>query len=138
MASLSEADCEVIKNHPLDDCLDRLQKSELFVQGLRVSKLLRTYSTGRLQVHCEDHDIWNAILDLVTPIPQTGVSSAFDRTPVTHSSASHQGSEQTRQLIEARIFEEIEPARIRMYRVSLRNTLREETGQTMLRTSTCQ
>ncbi|OJD20325.1 hypothetical protein ACJ73_08339 [Blastomyces percursus] len=157
MACLSQDDCDVINDHPLGDCLERLQKSLQDVErsysivssldeaddrseklqdvsslkdqqsrrGLRVSKLLRTYSTGRLQLHllpfareliiekATDHDIWSAILDLitklsrVTPIPPTTVNPAFDSTPVTHSSASHQGREQTRRLVEARIFEEI-------------------------------
>jgi hypothetical protein len=41
----------------------------------------------------------------VTPIPPSSTSPAFDSTPITHTSASQQGDEQTRKLIEARVFE---------------------------------
>ncbi|KAL1972797.1 hypothetical protein VTN31DRAFT_6339 [Thermomyces dupontii] len=59
-----------------------------------------------------DYDIWSAVLDLiaklsrVTPVA-TNLPPAFDNTPITHTSASLQGSEQTRALVEAKVFEEI-------------------------------
>ncbi|KAL1956480.1 hypothetical protein VTO42DRAFT_7278 [Malbranchea cinnamomea] len=58
-------------------------------------------------------EIWSAVLDLITklprvaPIPSSSVPPAFDSTPITHSSASQQGGEQTQRLIEARVFDEI-------------------------------
>ncbi|MCJ1425542.1 hypothetical protein MMC29_003442 [Sticta canariensis] len=58
-----------------------------------------------------DVDIWNAVFDLVTTVsrttPPTSIPVSFDGTPITSSSASQQGGEQTRKLVEARIFEEI-------------------------------
>ncbi|KEF50785.1 uncharacterized protein A1O9_13163, partial [Exophiala aquamarina CBS 119918] len=58
-----------------------------------------------------DLEIWRAVLDLIaTPssvTPPPGVPAAFDDTPVTHSSASQQGGEQTRELVKKKIFEEI-------------------------------
>ena len=58
-----------------------------------------------------DIDIWNAVLDLIANVshitPPTTVPASVDDTPITHSSASQQGSEQTQRLVEARIFEEI-------------------------------
>ena len=59
-----------------------------------------------------DYDIWSAVLDLIaklsraTPV-STNLPPAFDSTPITHTSASLQGSEQTRALVEARVFQEI-------------------------------
>ncbi|KAL7955674.1 serine/threonine-protein kinase Sgk2 [Trichoderma compactum] len=58
----------------------------------------------------QDVEIWTAVINLVlatshsTPPPSTPPSVD---TPITHSSASQQGPEQTRQLIEERVFEEI-------------------------------
>ncbi|KAL9125176.1 MAG: hypothetical protein Q9217_005580 [Psora testacea] len=64
-----------------------------------------------------DVDIWNAVVELITTVsrttPPTSIPVSFDGTPITHSSASQQGSEQTRKLVEARIFEEL---RYRTYR----------------------
>lgn len=58
-----------------------------------------------------DVDIWNAVFDLITIVsrttPPSNISVSFDGTPITHSSASQQGSEQTRRAVEERIFEEI-------------------------------
>jgi Fungal protein kinase len=62
-----------------------------------------------------DVDIWNAVFDLITTVsrltpPSTVPPSAlpsFDGTPITHSSASQQGSEQTREAVEGKVFEEI-------------------------------
>ncbi|KAH0492117.1 hypothetical protein TgHK011_007084 [Trichoderma gracile] len=59
-----------------------------------------------------DAEIWTAVVRLVlatsvahsTPPPSR---STVDETPISHSSASQQGSEQTRQAIEERVFEEI-------------------------------
>ncbi|EFR01293.1 FunK1 protein kinase [Nannizzia gypsea CBS 118893] len=58
-----------------------------------------------------DFDIWSAVLDLINKssreTPSASVPPTFDGTPITHSSASQQGGEQTRRLVEARVFEEI-------------------------------
>ncbi|KAL2045028.1 hypothetical protein N7G274_002803 [Stereocaulon virgatum] len=58
-----------------------------------------------------DVDIWNAVLDLIITVsrttPPTSIRSSFDGTPVTISSSSFQGSEQTRQIIESAMFYEI-------------------------------
>jgi len=58
-----------------------------------------------------DVDIWNAVFDLIITVsrttPPTSIPISYDGTPLIHSSASQQGAEQTRQLVEARIFEEI-------------------------------
>ncbi len=66
-------------------------------------------------IKAEDVEIWTAMLDFIArtrPIlqpttPPTSVPASFDGTPITHSSASQQGGEQTRKLVERRIFEEI-------------------------------
>ncbi|RMZ89596.1 hypothetical protein DV736_g3180, partial [Chaetothyriales sp. CBS 134916] len=58
-----------------------------------------------------DFDIWSAVLDLITTLsrvtPPASIPTAFDDTPITHSSASQQGAEQTRELVKKRLFEEI-------------------------------
>lgn len=58
-----------------------------------------------------DVDIWNAILDIITALsrtpPPTNIPATFDGTPVTKSSASFQGSEQTRDIIDSALFHEI-------------------------------
>ncbi|KAI0400036.1 serine/threonine-protein kinase Sgk2 [Xylaria palmicola] len=57
-----------------------------------------------------DIDIWTAVIDLVSETlnstPPTSLPSSFE-TPITHSSASLQGSDQTRPKVEARVFHEI-------------------------------
>jgi hypothetical protein len=58
-----------------------------------------------------DIDIWSAVLNLISTIswitPPASIPPSFDGTPIIHSSASQQGAEQTRRLLEGRIFEEI-------------------------------
>lgn len=58
-----------------------------------------------------DVDIWTAVFELIIIVsrttPPTSIPVSFDSTPITISSASQQSSEQTRKLVEARIFEEI-------------------------------
>lgn len=58
-----------------------------------------------------DVDIWNAVFDLITTVsrttPPTSVPVSFDGTPITISSSSFQGSEQTRRIIESAMFYEI-------------------------------
>jgi hypothetical protein len=58
-----------------------------------------------------DVDVWNAVFDLIITVsrttPPTSVPVSFDGTPVTHSSSSQQGGEQTQKVVEGRIFEEI-------------------------------
>jgi hypothetical protein len=62
-------------------------------------------------IEAPDIDIWNAVLNLIITVsritPPTSTPLSFDGTPVIHSSASQQGAEQTRCLLEGRIFEEI-------------------------------
>ncbi|KAF2454800.1 FunK1 protein kinase [Lineolata rhizophorae] len=58
-----------------------------------------------------DVEIWSAVFDLITTLsratPPASVPAGFDDTPITHTSASQQGAEQTRKLVEERLFEEI-------------------------------
>ena len=58
-----------------------------------------------------DIDIWTAVFHLITSLPQItpppSIPPSYHGTPITHSSASLQGSEQTRRLVERRVFEEI-------------------------------
>ncbi|KAN0071182.1 hypothetical protein V8E54_010613 [Elaphomyces granulatus] len=63
-----------------------------------------------------DIDIWNAVFDLIinisrsTPpstVPPSTIPPSFDSTPITISSASQQGGEQTRDVVEQKVFEEI-------------------------------
>ena len=58
-----------------------------------------------------DVKIWNAVFDLTITLFQTSppesVVPSFDGTPITHSSASHQGSEQTKDFLEGPLFHEI-------------------------------
>lgn len=58
-----------------------------------------------------DVDIWNAVIELITAVsrttPPTSIPPSFDGTPILPSSSSQQGAEQTRKLVEGRIFEEI-------------------------------
>ncbi|MCJ1387127.1 hypothetical protein MMC17_010256 [Xylographa soralifera] len=66
----------------------------------------------RLVIHkASDAEIWSAVFNLITTIsrltPPTSIAPSFDGTPITHSSASQQGSEQTEKLSKAPIFHEI-------------------------------
>ncbi|PHH88294.1 hypothetical protein CDD83_7724 [Cordyceps sp. RAO-2017] len=58
-----------------------------------------------------DIEIWSAVLDLIATLtrvtPPESIPTKFDSTPITHSSASQQGAEQTRELVERKVFEEI-------------------------------
>ncbi|KKZ62396.1 hypothetical protein EMCG_03191 [[Emmonsia] crescens] len=59
-----------------------------------------------------DIDIWEAIFNLIDNIPRSttppaNVPPSFDSTPVKSTSSSQKGSEQTRELVNPRIFEEI-------------------------------
>ncbi|QKX58161.1 uncharacterized protein TRUGW13939_05282 [Talaromyces rugulosus] len=58
-----------------------------------------------------DVDIWKAVLNLITAVsrttPPASVPLAFDGTPVRSTSSLQKGSEQTRRVVEGRIFEEI-------------------------------
>ncbi|KAL2042020.1 hypothetical protein N7G274_005208 [Stereocaulon virgatum] len=87
--------------------------SELFkrIQGNRYN-YEHYRALSRLVVKkASDVDIWNAVFDLITTVfrttPPTSIPPSFDGTPVTISSSSQQGAEQIRELVEARIFEEI-------------------------------
>ena len=56
-------------------------------------------------------DIWNAVFDLIATVsrttPPTSIPVSFNGTPITKSSSSIQGSEQTRKIIESAMFHEI-------------------------------
>jgi Fungal protein kinase len=58
-----------------------------------------------------DIDIWNAVFDLIRSVsqttPPTSIPPSFDGTPVIYSSASMQGEEQTKRLLETSLFDEI-------------------------------
>ena len=58
-----------------------------------------------------DVDIWNAVLNLIITVsrtsPPTSIPLSYDSTPITVSSSSFQGSEQTRRIIESAMFYEI-------------------------------
>ncbi|MCJ1237182.1 hypothetical protein MMC14_005167 [Varicellaria rhodocarpa] len=58
-----------------------------------------------------DIEIWNAVFNIIITLsrisPPPSIPPSSDGTPITHSSASQQGEEQTRWLLEGRIFEEI-------------------------------
>ncbi|KAI9779875.1 MAG: hypothetical protein M1816_003322 [Peltula sp. TS41687] len=57
-----------------------------------------------------DEAIWKAVFDLIARTPTTppqSIPSTYKDTPITHSSASQRGSEQTRAQVDPRIFEEI-------------------------------
>ena len=58
-----------------------------------------------------DLDIWNAVFDLIRSIsqttPPTSIPPSFSGKPVTYSSASMQGDEQTKELLKLSLFNEI-------------------------------
>ena len=58
-----------------------------------------------------DTDIWSAVLNLITTIsrtsPPASIAPSFDGTPITRSSASFQGNEQTKKLLNDALFWEI-------------------------------
>ncbi|KAI9861265.1 MAG: hypothetical protein M1813_005438 [Trichoglossum hirsutum] len=128
MPTLSQDDCDLIARHPLNDTLQFLQKLLRDVEQSYTStsshgnatddsqdehrRLCSLPSTRRLIIQkASDFEIWSAVLDLITTLsrvtPLTTVPIAFDDTPITHSSALQQAGEQTRRLVEARVFEEI-------------------------------
>lgn len=81
----------------------RLQKGEFEHNLFRpLSQLVVTQAS--------DIDIWTEVIGLIRAIshatPPPSLPPSFD-TPITHSSASQQGTEQTRKKIEPRVFEEI-------------------------------
>ncbi|KJZ70353.1 hypothetical protein HIM_10244 [Hirsutella minnesotensis 3608] len=90
--------------------------SELALLFASVRKGDFTYSYYRPLVRlvlqrASDSEIWSAVLDLISTLtrvtPPASVPATFDSTPITHSSASQQGAEQTRELVERKVFEEI-------------------------------
>ncbi|ERF73796.1 hypothetical protein EPUS_05500 [Endocarpon pusillum Z07020] len=166
MANLSQDDRDIIKKHPLDDCLDHLRdslrKAEQSYDGAGdtpdqgrlkvVSRLLYTLQghdvaltlcskTGAGDLASElstlfrrvrngdfnyqqyralslliikeasDFGVWNAVFDLIRFTSQIApficISSSFDGTPVIYSSASMQGDEQTKRLLDVPLFDEI-------------------------------
>ena len=90
--------------------------SDLFRLRQRVQKGDLNYEYYRALVRlviqkASDVDIWSAVFNLITTIsrltPPTSIAPSFDGTPITRSSASQQGSEQTEKLLKAPIFHEI-------------------------------
>lgn len=90
--------------------------SELFALSRRVRDGTFNYEHYRalsqlVVKQASDVDIWNAVFNLISTVsrttPPTSIPVSFDGTPITSSSASQQGGEQTQQLVEARIFKEI-------------------------------
>lgn len=82
----------------------RLQKGDLQYQHFRpLSQLVIKQAP--------DVEIWAGVVALIRAIshstPPPSRPPSFDHTPISHSSASLQGSEQTRPNIEYRVFEEI-------------------------------
>ncbi|KAF2457385.1 hypothetical protein BDY21DRAFT_385711 [Lineolata rhizophorae] len=65
-------------------------------------------------MQASDADIWSAVITLIHTVyhttPPPSVPPSFDDTPITHSSASQQGAEQTEKMVEGRILEEIRPS----------------------------
>ncbi len=61
--------------------------------------------------NASDLDIWNAVFDLIRSVsrktPPTSIPPSFNGTPVIYSSASMQGDEQTKRLLEISLFDEI-------------------------------
>ena len=84
--------------------LKRVQKDDFDYQHYRALSQL-------VIKNAPDIDIWTAVFRLITSLPQTtpppSIPPSYHGTPITHSSASLQGSEQTRRLVERRVFEEI-------------------------------
>ena len=81
-----------------------------------------------------DVNIWSAVFELIITVsrttPPTSIPVSFDGTPITKSSSSFQGSEQTRRIIELEMFYEIKGARIVMSMASLKNTSKDAFGAT--------
>ncbi|KAM4067829.1 hypothetical protein HRG_009805 [Hirsutella rhossiliensis] len=90
--------------------------SELALVFGRVRKGDFNYSNYRPLVRliiqkASGSEIWTAVLDLIATLtrvtPPGSIPATFDSTPITHSSASQQGTEQTREVVERKVFEEI-------------------------------
>ncbi|KMP02682.1 hypothetical protein CIRG_02374 [Coccidioides immitis RMSCC 2394] len=136
MAELSPDEKSIIKDYPLAGSLDNLcgllqeaetiYSSDTAIDSLdqlyrsALSKLLHALQGGdaafnlRSRIadqNAADTDIWKAVYDLIATAfretPPASVLPSFDATPVRFTSSSQKGTEQTRQLVEGRIFEEI-------------------------------
>ena len=83
---------------------ERIQKGDFTYQHYRLLSQLVIQKAS-------DHDIWNAVFNLITALsrltPPTSIPPSYDGTPVTRSSASFQGKEQTRKLLKNALFWEI-------------------------------
>ena len=83
---------------------ERLQKGDFNYEHYR--------ALSRLVIKkASDVGIWTAVFDLIITLsrisPPASIPPSFDGTPITHSSASQQGSEQTKDLLEEPLFHEI-------------------------------
>ncbi|KKZ60851.1 hypothetical protein EMCG_04442 [[Emmonsia] crescens] len=93
--------------------------STLFARVRKGDFKYRHYcSLSRLVIQkAPDVDIWNAVLNLIVTVSRstTLVSKhhSFDGTPMRSVSSTQKGPEQTRRLVEARIFKEIRPCTFR-------------------------
>ncbi|KAL9099679.1 MAG: hypothetical protein Q9163_004853 [Psora crenata] len=81
-----------------------------------------------------DVDIWNAVFDLIVtifrtiPSPPINIPVSLDSTPMTMSTSSIQGSEQTQKTIESAVFYEIRGCTYRNVDGPLKNTSRDGVG----------
>ncbi|EGC45352.1 serine/threonine protein kinase Sgk2 [Histoplasma capsulatum var. duboisii H88] len=77
-----------------------------------VHLVIQRPSTESQNVETWNFNVWKAVFTLIDTIPQrttppASVPPSFDSTPVKSTSSSQKGSEQTRKLVNPRIFEEI-------------------------------
>ena len=134
MANLSQTDRAVIGSQPLDGCLNHLRDSlEKVDQSYKLnstsdlaselSTLFRRVRNGDFNYQqyrplsllvikkAPDLDIWDAVFDLIRSTslitPPMSIPPSFDGTPIIYSSASMQGDEQTKRLLENSLFNEI-------------------------------
>ncbi|KMU80894.1 hypothetical protein CISG_08790 [Coccidioides immitis RMSCC 3703] len=101
MAELSPDEKSIIKDYPLAGSLDNLcgllQEAEtIYSSDTAIDSLDQLYRT-----------VYDLIATAFRETPPASVLPSFDATPVRFTSSSQKGTEQTRQLVEGRIFEEI-------------------------------
>ncbi|OJD20959.1 hypothetical protein ACJ73_07704 [Blastomyces percursus] len=149
MADLSEDDHAVILRYPLNDSLDRLEKllpdaEHHYNDGTTesreachdaTSKLVKSrLSTYVHQQAATDVDIWKAVLDLIATVsratPPASIPPTCLGTPIKSTSSSQKGSEQTRELVNPRIFEEIRGCTFRGVERFFAKYFEEKTGAT--------
>src|SRR4051794_17430728 len=79
-----------------------------------------------------DIDIWHAVLDLITSLSRltspTSIPPSFDGTPVTYSSASQQGNEQTKRILDPLLLHEFRYCTYRNVQGFFSKYLKERSG----------